>query len=165
MADIDKVLSLVPGKHKLNLHANYAIFENGEFVDRDKLEPKHFRKWVEFAKERGLGLDFNPTYFSHDKVKDGLTLSSPDEEIRRFWIDHGKACIRISQYFAEELGQPCTMNIWIPDGYKDIPADRLGRERDLKILWIRFYPLIMTERKFWFVWNPKYLVSEWNLIQ
>lgn len=126
MADIDKVLSLLPGKHKLNLHANYAIFENGEFVDRDKLEPKHFRKWVEFAKERGLGLDFNPTYFSHDKVKDGLTLSSPDEEIRRFWIDHGKACIRISQYFAEELGQPCTMNIWIPDGYKDIPADRLG---------------------------------------
>ena len=126
MADIDKVLSLVPGKHKLNLHANYAIFESGEFVDRDKLEPKHFRKWVEFAKERGLGLDFNPTYFSHDKVKDGLTLSSPDEEIRRFWIDHGKACIRISQYFAEELGQPCTMNIWIPDGYKDIPADRLG---------------------------------------
>lgn len=126
MADIDKVLSLVPGKHKLNLHANYAIFENGKFVDRDKLEPKHFRKWVEFAKERGLGLDFNPTYFSHDKVKDGLTLSSPDEEIRRFWIDHGKACIRISQYFAEELGQPCAMNIWIPDGYKDIPADRLG---------------------------------------
>lgn len=126
MADIDKVLSLVPGKHKLNLHANYAIFEEGEFADRDKLEPKHFRKWVEFAKERRLGLDFNPTYFSHDKVKDGLTLSSPDEEIRRFWIDHGKACIRISQYFAEELGQPCAMNIWIPDGYKDIPADRLG---------------------------------------
>lgn len=126
MADIDKVLNLVPGKHKLNLHANYAIFEEGEFADRDKLEPKHFRKWVEFAKKRGLGLDFNPTYFSHDKVKDGLTLSSPDEEIRRFWIDHGKACIRISQYFAEELGQPCAMNIWIPDGYKDIPADRLG---------------------------------------
>lgn len=126
MADIDKVLSFVPGKHKLNLHANYAIFEEGEFADRDKLEPIHFKKWVEFAKERGLGLDFNPTYFSHDKVKDGLTLSSPDEEIRRFWIDHGKACIRISQYFAEELGQPCVMNIWIPDGYKDIPADRLG---------------------------------------
>ncbi|MBS6194577.1 MAG: L-rhamnose isomerase [Clostridiales bacterium] len=126
MADIDKVLSLVPGKHKLNLHANYAIFEEGEFADRDKLEPKHFKKWVEFAKERGLGLDFNPTYFSHDKVKDGLTLSSPDEETRRFWIEHGKACIRISQYFAEELGQPCAMNIWIPDGYKDIPADRLG---------------------------------------
>lgn len=125
MADIDKALSLVPGKHKINIHANYAIFED-RFVDRDKLEPKHFSKWVEFAKERGLALDFNPTYFSHDKVKDGLTLSSPDEEIRKFWIEHGKACIRISEYFATELGQPCVMNIWIPDGYKDIPADRLS---------------------------------------
>lgn len=126
MADIDKVFSLVPGKHKLNLHANYAIFEPGEFVDRDKLEPKHFKKWVDFAKERGIGLDFNPTFFSHEKADSGLTLSSPDEEIRSFWIEHGKACIRISQYFAEELGQPCAMNIWIPDGYKDIPADRLS---------------------------------------
>lgn len=126
MEDIDKVLSLVPGKHKLNLHANYAIFEPGEFADRNKLEPKHFAKWVAFAKERGLGLDFNPTYFSHDMVKDGLTLSSPDDEVRNFWIEHGKACIRISQYFAEETGQPCAMNIWIPDGYKDIPADRIG---------------------------------------
>ena len=125
MADIDKALSLVPGKHKVNLHANYAIFEDG-FADRDKLEPKHFSKWVEFAKARGLALDFNPTYFSHDNVKDGLTLSSPDEEIRKFWIEHGKACIRISEYFATELGQPCVMNIWIPDGYKDIPADRLS---------------------------------------
>lgn len=126
MADIDKVLSLVPGKHKINLHASYAIFEPGEHVDRDKLEPKHFAKWVEFAKARNIGLDFNPTFFSHDRVKDGLTLSSPDEDTRKFWIEHGKACIRISQYFAEELGQPCLMNIWIPDGYKDIPADRLG---------------------------------------
>ncbi len=126
MADIDKVLSLVPGKHKINLHANYAIFEEGEFADRNQLEPKHFAKWVEFAKERGLGLDFNPTYFSHDMVKGGLTLSSPDEEVRKFWIDHGKACIRIAEYFATELNQPCVMNIWIPDGYKDIPADRFG---------------------------------------
>ncbi|NCB91123.1 MAG: L-rhamnose isomerase [Clostridia bacterium] len=126
MDDMDKVLSLVPGKHKINLHASYAVFEEGEFADRDKLEPKHFKKWVEYAKKRGLGLDFNPTFFSHDKVKDGLTLSSPDEEIRKFWINHGKSCIRISQYFAEELGQPCAMNIWIPDGYKDVPADRLG---------------------------------------
>lgn len=126
MDDIDQVLRLVPGKHKLNLHASYAIFEEGEWVDRDKLELKHFKKWVEFAKKRGMGLDFNPTFFSSDKMKDGLTLSSPDEETRKFWIDHGKACIRISEYFAEELGQPCTMNIWIPDGYKDIPADRLG---------------------------------------
>lgn len=126
MADIDKVFSLVPGKHKLNLHASYAIFEDGEFADRDKIEPRHFRKWVEFAKEKGIGLDFNPTFFSHSKVVDGLTLSSPIDEVRNFWIEHGKACIRISQYFAEELGMPCAMNIWIPDGYKDIPADRLG---------------------------------------
>ena len=126
MDDIDEVLKLVPGKHKLNLHASYAIFEPGEFVDRDQLEPKHFAKWVEFAKERGLGLDFNPTYFAHPKVKDNLTLSSPDEETRQFWIRHGQACIRISQYFAEETGVPRAMNIWIPDGYKDIPADRLG---------------------------------------
>lgn len=125
MADIDKVFSLVPGKHKLNLHASYAIFEEGEFVDRDQIEPKHFKKWVDFAKERGLGLDFNPTLFSHDRVKDNLTLSSPDQEVRDFWIRHCQACIRISEYFAEELGQPCLMNIWIPDGYKDIPADRL----------------------------------------
>lgn len=125
MADIDKVLSLIPGKHKLNLHANYAIFEPGEFADRDQLEPKHFKKWVEFAKERGMGLDFNPTFFSHPKAEH-YTLSSPDEEIRQFWIRHGQACVRISQYFAEETGMPCVMNIWIPDGLKDIPADRQG---------------------------------------
>ena len=126
MADMDKVMALCPGKKKLNLHACYAIFEDGEFADRDKLEPKHFKKWVEFAKERNLGIDFNPTFFSHSKVKDGLTLSSPDEETRRFWIEHGKACIRISQYFAQETGVPCVMNIWTGDGYKDIPADRMG---------------------------------------
>ena len=126
MADMDKAMSLMPGKKKLNIHACYAIFEDGEFVDRDKLEPKHFAKWVEFAKERNMGIDFNPTFFSHDKVKDGLTLSSPDEETRKFWIEHGKACIRISQYFAEETGIPCVMNIWTGDGYKDVPADRMG---------------------------------------
>lgn len=125
MADIDKALSLIAGTHKINVHASYAIFENGDWADRDKLEPKHFAKWVKFAKERELGLDFNPTFFSHPKANE-YTLSSPDEEIRRFWIRHGQACIRISQYFAEETGQPCSMNIWIPDGYKDIPADRLG---------------------------------------
>lgn len=125
MADIDEALKLIPGKHRINLHASYAIFEDGEWVDRDKLEPKHFKKWVEFAKERGLGLDFNPTFFSHPKAAE-YTLTSPDEEIRKFWIEHGKACIRISQYFAEELGSPCLMNIWIPDGLKDVPADRMG---------------------------------------
>ncbi len=126
MADMKKVMSLVPGKIKLNLHACYAIMEPGQFADRDQLEPKHFAKWVEFAKKHGVGIDFNPTFFSHDKVKDGLTLSSPDEETRRFWINHGKACIRISQYFAEETGVPCVMNIWTGDGFKDIPADRMG---------------------------------------
>ncbi|MBR5060408.1 MAG: L-rhamnose isomerase [Clostridia bacterium] len=126
MADIDKVISLCPGKVKLNLHACYAIFGPGEYVDRDKLEPKHFKKWVEFAKARGIGIDFNPTFFSHPKVKNGLTLSSPDEETRAFWVRHGKACIRISEYFARETGIPCVMNIWIGDGFKDIPADRMG---------------------------------------
>ncbi len=127
MADIDQVLKLCPGKKKINLHASYAIFtpENGGWVDRDKLEPKHFEKWVEFCKERGLGADFNPTYFSHPKC-DPLTLSSPDPETRRFWVEHGKACIRISSYLARELGQSCTMNIWTGDGFKDIPADRMG---------------------------------------
>ncbi len=126
MADIDKVISLIPGCVKMNLHASYAIFdENNPWVDRDKLEPKHFKKWVDFCKERNLGCDFNPTFFSHP-MANGLTLSSPDEKIRRFWIDHGKACIRISNYLAEELGQPCVMNIWTGDGFKDIPADRMG---------------------------------------
>ena len=130
MADMDKAMSLCPGAKKINVHACYAIFEDGQFADRDKLEPKHFKKWVEFAKERNMGIDFNPTFFSHEKVKDGLTLSSPDKATRDFWIEHGKACIRISQYFAEETGVPCVMNIWTGDGYKDIPADRLGpRER------------------------------------
>lgn len=125
MADIDEVLTLVPGKVKMNLHASYAIFENGEWADRDKLEPKHFKKWVDFCKERHMGCDFNPTFFSHEKC-DPLTLSSPNEETRKFWIEHGKACIRISSYLAKELGEPCVMNIWTGDGYKDIPADRLS---------------------------------------
>ncbi|MCR5126620.1 MAG: L-rhamnose isomerase [Lachnospiraceae bacterium] len=125
-SDLQKVIDLTPGQKKINVHACYAIFEDGEFADRDALEPKHFRKWVEFAKKNHMGLDFNPTFFSHPKVKDGLTLSSPDEETRNFWIRHGKACIRISSYFAEETGIPCVMNIWTGDGFKDIPSDRLG---------------------------------------
>ena len=130
MADIDEVLKLIPGKIKLNLHASYAIFDDeNPWVDRDKIEPKHFKKWVDFCKERGLGCDFNPTFFSHPMC-DPLTLSSPNEETRKFWIEHGKACIRISNYLAKELGEPCVMNIWTGDGFKDIPADRIGpRER------------------------------------
>ena len=126
MADYDKAFSLMPGKKKLNLHASYAFFEDGEAVGRDKIEPKHFKKWVDFAKKRNMGIDFNPTFFSHPMVKDNLTLSSPDEEVRTYWVNHGKACLKIAEYFAEETGVPCVMNIWIPDGYKDIPADRLS---------------------------------------
>ena len=124
MADIDKALSLIPGKHRINLHASYAITENT--VDRDALLPEHFAPWVDFAKARGLGLDFNPTFFSHPKIKDNLTLSSPDEETRAFWVRHGIASRRIAAYFAKELGSPSLCNVWIPDGLKDVPADRLG---------------------------------------
>ena len=130
--DIDKVFSLVPGKKKLNLHASYAVFADGEFADRDELRPEHFAYWVKFAKERGVGIDFNPTFFSHPMVKDNLTLSSPDEEVRHFWVEHGKRCLEISEYFAEETGFPCVMNIWIPDGYKNIPADRIGPRKRFK---------------------------------
>ena len=126
MADYDKAFSLIGGKKKLNLHASYAIFDQGESVGRDEIQPKHFRKWVKFAKERGMGIDFNPTFFAHPMVKDGLTLSSPDETVRRYWINHGISCLKIAEYFANETGIPCVMNIWIPDGYKDIPADRLS---------------------------------------
>ena len=125
MQDIDKAFSLIPGKHKVNVHACYGIYEDGVVADRDAIRPEHFKKWVEFAKERGIGLDFNPTYFSHPLAENG-TLTNSNEEIRAFWIRHGIACIRVSEYFARETGFPCVMNIWIPDGMKDIPADRLG---------------------------------------
>ena len=131
IADMEKVISLCPGKKKLNVHACYAIFEDG-FVDRDKIEPKHFKKWVDFAKKYNMGIDFNPTFFSHPMCKDGLTLSSPIKEVRDFWIEHGKACIRISEYFANETGIPCVMNIWTGDGFKDIPADRVGPRQRYK---------------------------------
>ena len=129
MQDLDQAFALIPGKKRLNLHASYAVFEEGEWVDRDRLKPKHFKAWLEYAKERDIGIDFNGTFFSH-KYAEQFTLSSNDEEIRRFWVRHGQACIKIAEYFAEELGGRCLLNIWIPDGYKDIPADRLApRER------------------------------------
>lgn len=130
MADIDKALSLIPGKKRINLHAIYAITDKK--VDRDELLPEHFAAWVEFAKERGLGIDFNPTFFSHEKAANSLTLSSPDEEIRKFWVRHGIASRKIAKYIGKELGTPCLCNIWIPDGYKEIPADRLGPRMRLK---------------------------------
>lgn len=132
MADLEKAFSLIPGKKKLNIHACYAIFGDGEYANRDKLEPKHFKPWVDFAKKHNIGLDFNPTLFAHPMVKDNLTLSSPDENVRRFWIEHCKACIKISEYFANETGIPAVMNIWIPDGFKDIPADRISPRRRFK---------------------------------
>ena len=134
MGDIKKALSLLPGKHKLNVHACYAIMKDG-FHDRNEITPEDFSAWADFAVENGLGLDFNPTYFSHPMVKNGLTLTSPDEEVRSFWVEHGKRCIKIAESFAERTGEPCVMNIWIPDGYKDIPADRYSpRARYMKSL-------------------------------
>jgi L-rhamnose isomerase len=130
-SDLEKALSLIPGKHRVNLHAIYGE-TNGEAVERDQLEPKHFENWVKWAKEHGLGLDFNPTLFSHEKAADGLTLSHPNPEIREFWINHCVASRKIAEYFGKELGTPCLTNIWIPDGYKDIPSDRLTPRIRLK---------------------------------
>ncbi len=131
-ADLSLAFSLMPGKKRLNLHACYAILD-GESVDRNAYEPKHFEKWVEFAKAEGLdGIDFNPTMFSHPMMKNGLSLSSPDEQVRKFWIEHCKACIRISEYFATAMNGYCCMNVWIPDGFKDVPADRLTPRLRLK---------------------------------
>ena len=130
-ADLDKALSLIPGTHRLNLHACYLESE-GEFVDRDQIKPKHFKNWVEWAKAKGMGMDFNPTFFAHSKADSGFTLSNNDDEIRNFWIEHGKACRKISEYMGKELGTPSVMNIWIPDGFKDVPVDRNGARTRLK---------------------------------
>lgn len=131
-ADFLKACSLIPGKKRINLHACYAVFSDGEWVDRDCLEYKHFAPWVAFAKEHGFGIDFNPTVFSHPMMKDGLSLSSPDAAVRRFWINHCKACRRIAERIGEELNDKVLNNIWIPDGYKDIPADRFSPRLRLK---------------------------------
>lgn len=130
--DFLKAASLIPGKKRINLHASYAIFGEGEWVDRDKLEYRHFEPWVKWAKEHGFGIDFNPTCFGHPMVKDGMTLSSPDESVRRFWIDHCKACRKIENEIGKALGDKVLNNVWIPDGMKDIPADRLGPRARLK---------------------------------
>ena len=126
-ADIDKAFSMIPGKHKLSLHAIYA--DTDENVDLDELEPKHFEKWVKWAKENGYGLDFNPTCFSHPMADSGFTISSADENVRNFWIRHCKASRKIAEYFGKELGQTCCTNFWFPDGYKDTPVDREAPRR------------------------------------
>lgn len=131
MADFQKAASLIPGAKRINLHANYAIFK-GETAGRDALLPEHFDAWIAFAKANGLGIDFNPTFFSHPMVRDGLTLSSPVEEVRSYWVRHGIACRRIAAHMAKQLGSPVLCNVWIPDGLKDVPADRLGPRQRLK---------------------------------
>src|SRR3954466_9882676 len=128
-ADLDKALSLIPGRHRLNLHASYAETA-GRTVDRDQRQPAHFQSWIDWAKLRQLGLDFNPTFFAHPKAADGFTLSHADSGIRQFWIDPGRACRRIGPAMGQALGSPCVTNVWIPDGHKDTPIDRKSpRER------------------------------------
>ena len=134
MADIRLAFSLMAGQKRLNLHASYALLgdELGK-VDRNAYRPEHFAPWVKFAKEVGaVGIDFNPTCFSHPMVKNGLTLSSPDDAVRKFWVEHCIACLKIAEYFADEMGAYCAVNIWVPDGLKDVPADRLGPRLRLK---------------------------------
>jgi L-rhamnose isomerase len=130
-ADLDKALALIPGKHRLNLHAIYAETK-GKTVERDKLKPEHFQGWIDWAKARGMGLDFNPTFFAHPMADSGFTLSSKNEKVRRFWIRHAVACRRIAEHMGKSLGSPCIMNIWIPDGFKDIPVGRLAPRQRLK---------------------------------
>ena len=128
-SDLVTAYSLIPGKHRLNLHASYAE-TGGKTVERDQIRPEHFQGWIDWARGQGLGIDFNPTFFSHPRAADGYTLAHVDEGIRRFWIDHGIACRQIGAAIGEALGSPCITNIWIPDGSKDTPVDRKGpRER------------------------------------
>ncbi len=147
-ADIEKALSLIPGRHRMNLHAMYA--ETRRKIDRNEIEPRHFKGWVQWAKANKLGMDFNGTYFSHPKAADGFTLSSAKESIRRFWVEHGIACRKIGAYMGRELGTPCVTNTWIPDGYKDIPVDRKGPRERLR----RSLDEIHAQRM-----NPRYLLD------
>lgn len=127
--DLDKALEFIPGSKKINLH---AIYQTGKIVERDEIGPEQFKEWVKYAKERGLGLDYNPTIFSHPMLVDGMSLSSPKKEVRDYWIKHCINGLKITEMFEKELGQKSLMNIWIPDGLKDVPADRLGPRERLK---------------------------------
>ncbi len=130
-ADLDQVLALVPGKHRLNLHAIYGEF-GGKTIERNEITPAHFQGWIDWARARGLGLDFNPSYFSHPLANDGATLTHRDASIRQFWIDHGIACRRIGAEMGRQLGTACVTNVWIPDGSKDLPVDRKGPRAQLE---------------------------------
>jgi L-rhamnose isomerase len=133
-SDLEQALSLIPGRHRLSLHSSYAETA-GKRVERDELQPDHFRGWIQWAKSNSLGLDFNQTFFSHPKAADGFTLAHRDKGIRQFWIDHGIACRKIGAAIGKRLGKTCITNLWIPDGYKDTPADRKSpRERLLESL-------------------------------
>jgi L-rhamnose isomerase len=129
-ADAEKAFSLIPGKHRFNLHAFYGEF-GGKKVDRNEIEPKHFKGWIDWAKKLGIGLDFNPTFFSHPNAADNFTLSHADKGIRKFWVDHGIACRKIGAAMGKALGNKCITNFWIPDGMKDIPVDRIGPRKRL----------------------------------
>ncbi|MDT8300768.1 MAG: L-rhamnose isomerase [Sedimentisphaerales bacterium] len=128
--DLEKALSLIPGKHRLNLHAMYA--ETKGKVERNELSPEHFTTWIDWARTNGLGMDFNGSFFSHPKAESGFTLSSADEQVRRFWIEHGIVCRKIGAAMGKQLRTPCVTNVWIPDGYKDVPVDRKGPRQRLK---------------------------------
>ena len=124
--DLEFALKLIPGKNRVNVHANYGVYPDGKVADRDRIEPKHFKPWVDWAKKVGVKLDFNITTFSHPMAADGLTLSSPDPKVRAFWVRHCIQCLKIAEYFGKELKSPCALNFWMQDGYKDEPSDRLG---------------------------------------
>ncbi|MFH1719153.1 MAG: L-rhamnose isomerase, partial [Planctomycetota bacterium] len=164
-ADIEMALSLIPGRHRLNLHAMYA--EAGGRVERNELEPKHFAAWIDWAKANGLGMDFNGTFFSHPKADSGFTLASADEGIRKFWVEHGIVCRKIGAAMGKELGTPCVTNLWIADGYKDIPVDRKApRERLRKSLdeifakkMDRSYLLDAVESKLFGIGSESYVVG------
>ena len=128
-SDLEKAFSLIPGTHRVNIHSFYAE-TGGKRVERNELEPAYFRNWISWAKAKGMGMDFNPTFFSHPKAADGFTLAHRDKGIRRFWVEHGIACRHIGAAIGKALGKPCVTNFWIPDGFKDTPANRKApRER------------------------------------
>ncbi len=168
MADIEKAFSLMPGKKRLNLHASYALLgDDAGKVDRDAYTYKYFLPWVELSKRIGMdGIDFNPTFFAHPKMNNGLTLSSPDEETRKFWVEHGKRSLEIAAELGKAFGKPALVNIWAPDGFKDVPADRLGpRVRMAKSLdeiltaWDRKWVIPAVESKVFGIGVESYTVG------
>jgi L-rhamnose isomerase len=164
--DFEFAARLIPGRHRFNLHAMY-LENNGKSVDRDQIEVQHFQTWIDWAQDQGIALDFNPTFFSHPKADDGFTLASPDKGTRDFWIEHGRRCREISAAMGRELGAASTNNFWIPDGWKDLPADRLApRERLVESLdeifekpFDRSHTLDAVESKLFGIGSESYVVG------